>query len=360
MNERERFLGIARSELKNELFLPFNLNVEWFMEETIQRWEKEGLPQKIDLLNFFGLNRIEFLSWSPYSPFPPFEEEILSQDNNVVIMRDTLGRTAKVFKENANSKMPQWLDFPIKTRKDFVEFSKHLNPQSEQRCPKNWDRLKKSLPNRNFPLGIAAGSFYGHTLQKWIGTENLCMLFYDDPKFIHEMLDYLEYFFFELIREPVKEIHFDFASFGEDIAYKGHSFISPWLFKNFIQPHYFKICRYLKEHGVEVIFVDSDGYIDELIPLWIDAGINGFSPLEVAAGEDALTLKKIYGKDIVLVGNIDKRMLSKGKKEIDKEVEKVRILLEQGGYFPAVDHSVPPDVPLENFVYLLERLKNLS
>lgn len=360
MNERERFLGIARSELKGELFLPFNLNIEWFMEETIKRWEKEGLPPKADLLKFFGLNRIELLGWAPYDPVPPFEEEILWEEENLVVMRDYMGRTVKTFKEYARSKMPQWLDFPIKTRKDFAEFSKRFNPHSKERAPKNWENLKKHLQMRDFPLGIAAGSFFGHTLQQWIGTENVCMLFYDDPKFIHEILDYLEYFFFELIKDPVREIQFDFASFGEDIAYKGRAFISPRLFKEFIQPHYFRICRYLREHNVEVIFVDSDGYIDELIPLWMEAGINGFSPLEVAAGEDALALKKKYGKNIVLVGNIDKRALIKGKSEIDKEVAKVEALLQQGGYFPSVDHSVPPDVPFENFVYLLQRLKELS
>ena len=78
--------------------------------------------------------------------------------------------------------------------------------------------------------------------------------------------------------------------------------------------------------------------------------------LEVAAGEDALALKKRYGKDIVLVGNVDKRALIRGEAEIDREVAKVRALLAQGGYFPAVDHSVPPDVPLESFLYFLRRL----
>ena len=110
-------------------------------------------------------------------------------------------------------------------------------------------------------------------------------------------------------------------------------------------------------NGIETSFVDSDGFIDELIPLWMAVGINGFSPLEVAAGEDAVSLKRQYGKDIVIAGNIDKRALIRGKDEIDREVAKARTLIEQGGYFPAVDHSVPPDVPLENFQYFLNALR---
>ena len=65
------------------------------------------------------------------------------------------------------------------------------------------------------------------------------------------------------------------------------------------------------------------------------------------------------GNDLVLAGNIDKRALIQGGAQIDREVEKVKTLLSHGGYFPAVDHSVPPDVPLENFAYLLQCLRDL-
>ena len=132
------------------------------------------------------------------------------------------------------------------------------------------------------------------------------------------------------------------------------------MFKEFIQPRYVKIVEFLRSHGIDIVFVDSDGYIDELIPLWMEVGINGFSPLEVAAGEDALALKQKYGSDIVLAGNVDKRALISGKEAIDREVAKVKRLLDMGGYFPAVDHSVPPDVPLGNFTYYLQKLKELS
>ena len=76
MNGRERFLNIAKGELKAELFLPFDLNYAWFMEETIDRWKKEGMIENVDLLNFFGFDRVEFTSGRPYSLVPPFEEEI--------------------------------------------------------------------------------------------------------------------------------------------------------------------------------------------------------------------------------------------------------------------------------------------
>ena len=51
---------------------------------------------------------------------------------------------------------------------------------------------------------------------------------------------------------------------------------------------------------------------------------------------------------------------AKGKNEIDGEIDKARILLREGGYFPCVDHGIPPDVPYENFVYFMNELRKLS
>ncbi len=359
MTGRERFLKIAKGQLTGEVFLPFDFNYGWFMEETLERWRGEGLPRDVDLLEHFGLDRVEFTGGRPYQLVPAFEEETLSEDEGTVVVRDGSGVTKRIFKRYADSRMPQWLDFPVKTRADFEELKKRLDPHSAERFPPVLDQRKKRWQQRNHPLGVGPGSFYGHTLQKWVGTEHLCMLFYDDPTFVHEMLDYLEWFFLELLKQLVPGVQFDFASFGEDIAFKGRSFMSPEMFREFIQPHYVSICELLRSHGIEVIFVDSDGYLGELIPLWMEVGINGFSPLEVAAGMDARALKKEYGKDIVLAGNVDKRALIRGKAEIDREIGKVKELLDLGGYFPAVDHSVPPDVPYGNFQYFLERLSEL-
>jgi uroporphyrinogen decarboxylase len=360
MVPRKTFRKIAKSELKSHLFLPFNLNYDWFMDETVQRWQGEGLPKDADLIEFFGFDKIDFVDAKTYMPIPCFERKVISEDEDTKIIRNETGAIIRVFKEHEKSRMPQWLEYPIKSRKDFREYKKRLNPYSPERHPVDWDSFKKARLARDYPLGVDVGSFYGHTLQQWLGTESLCMLFYDEPGFVHEMTEHLEYFFLEQIRRYVEEIDFDFAAFGEDIAFKGRSFMSPAMFREFIQPRYVKIVEFLRSHGIDIVFVDSDGCIDELIPLWMEVGINGFSPLEVAAGEDALALKQKYGSDIVLAGNVDKRALISGKEAIDREVAKVKRLLDMGGYFPAIDHSVPPDVALGNFTYYLQKLKELS
>lgn len=175
------------------------------------------------------------------------------------------------------------------------------------------------------------------------------------------MIEYLEYFIIETIKKAVEEIKFDFAHFWEDMACNAGPLVSPKIFKEFMMPHYKNVTEFLRKHGIDIITVDSDGNIEKLIPLWLESGVNGFLPLEVAAGMDAVALRKEYGKDVILIGNIDKGALARGKEPIRQEVmSKVPYLLSQGGYFPVIDHGVPPDVSFENYTYYLRLLREIS
>jgi hypothetical protein len=66
-----------------------------------------------------------------------------------------------------------------------------------------------------------------------------------------------------------------------------------------------KLTGFLRENGVDVIYVDSDGYVHDLIPLWIEGGVNGAWPLEVAAGNDPIELRELE------ITKIPKRLFQK-------------------------------------------------
>jgi len=126
-------------------------------------------------------------------------------------------------------------------------------------------------------------------------------------------------------------------------------------------PRYKQVTDFLHSQGVDIIHIDSDGNVNELIPIWLEVGINFPWPLEVAAGVDPIALRKKYGKDIILGGGIDKRTFLKGKEAIHEEVmSKVPFLAETGGYFPCLDHVVPPDITLENFRYYVNLLREIA
>ena len=75
---------------------------------------------------------------------------------------------------------------------------------------------------------------------------------------------------------------------------------------------------------------------------------------------DTVAVRKWYGKNVIICGNVDKRALAGGKHAIDQELERCKFLLASGGFFPSCDHHIPPDVPLENMVYFVNELRKLS
>jgi uroporphyrinogen decarboxylase len=190
--------------------------------------------------------------------------------------------------------------------------------------------------------------------------ERLSTLFYDDPGLVHELCEHIADFVIELLTPILQQISFDFAFLWEDMAGKGGPLCSPRTYREFMLPPLQRVTDLLHSQGIDVIIVDSDGQNDVLIPLWLEAGVTGLRPFEVAAGCDAVALRKRYGKHLIIQGAVDKRSLAKGRAEIDREVlSKVPWLCWQGGYFPQVDHLVPPDVSLENYRYYSHLLRRV-
>ena len=59
-----------------------------------------------------------------------------------------------------------------------------------------------------------------------------------------------------------------------------------------------------KENGMKIIY-HCDGYVGELLPMLIDAGIDCIQPLEVRAGNDVRTYIEKYPDAISYIGNIN-------------------------------------------------------
>ena len=73
----------------------------------------------------------------------------------------------------------------------------------------------------------------------------------------------------------------------------------------------------------------------------------------------AVMFRRHYGKDFLLLGGFDKRILARSKAEIEAEVRRLAPLVEEGGYIGFCDHRVPPDVPLENYVHYLATVRRV-
>jgi uroporphyrinogen decarboxylase len=379
---RERFLGICRFERPGDLCLltPY---INSFWAETLKEWIKQGAPKQILDTRFRGdyfqfdhmrlLHEIktgsamdrEFEIYGATYRYeippivPPYDARLIEEDEHTVTLINEGGQKVKISKDNPE-KMPMYLDHPVKDRASWEEYKKRLDPNTPERCPSDWDVYVKKMNSRDVPTTLYVGSFFGY-LREWTGLKNLLYMFYDDPNLIEDMMDQICYLETECIKRVVKDLRVDRALFWEDMAFRSGPLISPAMFRKFMVPRYRKVTDLLLSSGIDIIMVDSDGNINELIPLWLECGINFFWPLECAAGNDAVALRKKYGKDVILGGNIDKRALLKGKDAIREEVmSKVPFLLESGGYFPSIDHMVPPDVTFESYRYFINTLREVA
>ena len=118
--------------------------------------------------------------------------------------------------------------------------------------------------------------------------------------------------------------------------------------------------RHFRKFGSPLVLVGTDGHLGQLIPLWIDAGVDGTLPMEIAAHNDPLHYRDKYPGKISFWGGIDKREIRSRERTYAEAMTKVPLLIEKGGYLPMLDHGVPPDVPLRSFLYMCDLITAIA
>jgi hypothetical protein len=341
-------------------------------EQTIQRWEGEGLnPYALHWDWFtgeerFGMDAREFIPVS-YDMMPPFERVVIEATDRYEIFQDTNGIIRKALLEGTvrgqRMSMDQHLKFPVETPEDFRQLRKRYEAALEGRYPAQWKTI--NLPGwktRDHVLvlgrNVAAGGFFWRA-REWMGTENLSYAWYDYPEMMHEMMGFYADFTIEVSRPILEETDVDYFNLSEDLSMKNGPLLSPATFRTFIRPHMERLVSFLKANGVRYVTLDTDGNPEALIPDFLDIGIDLLWPVERAAGMDPVALRKKFGKSLRLSGGVDKRVLTEDRGAIDAHLEALRPLVEEGGFFPGVDHLVPPDVSYDNFCYYMERKRAL-
>jgi len=328
--------------------------------ETLERWHREGYrPEVYDPARL--ADRRTFLGhW--FFPFPPFEHQVISEDDSTIIYVNHEGILMRERKDNPMSSMPQFLKFPVEDRIEFRKFwRERMQPDLMLRIGPNWQEDLRQWRKEPQPFGIISdrwGGFFG-PLRNLLGVQKLCTLFYDDPAFLEEMMDANADFIISMMSQVLDVIDIDAFVFWEDMGYKAGPLISPRHARQYMLPRYRRVVDYLRGRGVKYIGLDSDGQIDSLIPVWLDAGLNFLYPFEVQAGMDVLAVRRKYGKGLRILGGFDKRALASGPTAIEAEIVRLRPLMKEGGYIPHTDHTCPPDISFENYCYYMERMRQV-
>jgi uroporphyrinogen decarboxylase len=376
MNDRERFSAIMH-------YRPVDrcpIRDFGFWEETLLVWKQYGLPQAvrggtsaygeprsvggtISTDDFFGMDRAQ-LCGGIVDLCLFFEEEVLEDKGDTEVVRNRDG--VIVERGKIMGAIPKHLDHLLKDRQSWEEHYKpRMRPDDPRRVASKgaWRRWldRWTSPERDYPLSIYAGSLYGRQ-RDWFGLQRISEIIYDDPKLFEEIVETWADVAIAVIEKLCGEfgVRPESANLWEDMCYSGGPLISPRTFEQILVPRYRRIVDTLHKYGIDVIYVDCDGKIDKLLPLWLDAGVNCMFPIEVGTwGADPVEYRKQYGKDLLIMGGFDKRILARSKQGITDEVERLAPTVEEGGFIPFCDHLVPPDVPLSNYIHYVNEAKRV-
>ena len=367
MNDRQRFIATMHYQPRDRVPL-YDFN---YWDETVPQWHKEGLVRRWNRGNireFFGLDASlgggEPQDWSAGvrgDLYPGFEAKIVEDLGDEYVQTQTDGVLVK--KQRSSVSIPMHVGHTLVDRESWKKhYLPRLDPANPQRIPKDWDRRVAVWrdPNRSHPVFVGAGSLFGK-IRDWMGIENLSLVVYDDPAWFQEMVETMADLSVAMLQKVFASGgKFEACSMWEDMCYNAGPLLSPAHFKRYLVPHYRRITDLCRKHGVDVVWVDCDGKIDDLIPLWLDAGVNCMFPLEIGTwGADPVKYRQQFGRGLLMMGGFDKHILARTPADIAAEVRRLAPLVEEGGYIPFADHRVPPDVPLANYMAYLRAARQV-
>ncbi len=335
-------------------------------ESTTRVWMEETGKDREYVLHYLSECDPRESTGIDFGMLPPFPEILVAEDDESITKQDRMGLTYRQFKKDPESSMPEYIASPVREPADWDDVRQRLLPDVEARYPADWDervaRWRREQPILD-QYSAAAGYYGGPSLYGFVrmlvGEEQALYLFYDDPALVDDMMEAATEFFVRILEKSLREAPLTQVRFWEDMCYHNGPLISPAMVRDFMVPRYRRITSAIRAAGHDLILLDSDGDVKELIPFWLESGINGVFPMEQAADNDVHRFRREYGHELLMTGGIDKRALAQGERAIDEELDQKISLAFEGGYVPTVDHAIPPDVSFRNFTHYWERKKAL-
>ena len=156
----------------------------------------------------------------------------------------------------------------------------------------------------------------------------------------------------------------DVVSCSDDIADQRGPQISPKMYREFIKPRHQSYFDSIRRYTSAKLLYHSCGAVTQLIPGFIDMGIDFINPVQVSAKDmDTAWLKSTYGQEIGFWGAIDTtHVLPFGSpSDVENEVrQRINDLGPGGGYILAAVHNFQPNVDPENMLCMFEAARRFG
>ncbi len=371
MTTRERFIAALTFGAVDRI--PFEPGGP--RESTLRAWHAQGLPDgaawQTELARALALDPQAFLPRHYIGVDtllrPQFDEHVLDHRDGHYVVQDWKGNICEIadtfdvsyLRHAKDFVTRRWLKCPVETRADWEAMRRRYDSADAGRIPATLAAdAARAQHNGALTMLSVSGPFW--QLREWCGFEGLCMLMIDDPELAGEMAAFWCEFVADMLQRTLAVTTFDCLAINEDMAYKAKAMISPAMTRAFCMPSWRRWSAIARAAGVPLIDMDSDGYVGELIPLWIESGINVCDPIEVAALNDLCAYRQETGQAIAYRMGVDKRAMAKGGAVMQAELDRLAPVVRAGGYVPGCDHGVPADVSWPAFVEYGRALARLT
>ena len=346
-------------------------------------------PDRVPVGEFFWTNFIRRLKaeWDVGDAFDPYAHwdldmivlvpnmdphiagiQVLESTPERRLVRTGFGATIE---QRADYPMPHYADFETQTfeQMEALEFDDPLDPRRYHEAIDDQINSVTDALNMGYPSFVDRVNLYADRLcvfgsvceiheMIWriMGTENVLLKLGEDPdrmaRFIARLGDYLV----GIVEGQIAAAEGKLSGLyiWGDVAYDNGMFFSPDYWRRVYKPQLRRICDAAHAHGLPTIY-HGCGDSSVLFEDMIEAGVDGYNPLEAKAGLDVVELKRQFGDRWVFNGNIDVRVLATNDRDaVRREVLRKLNAAKGGGFILQSDHSMPDNVAPDTYDYVIQ------
>ncbi len=263
--------------------------------------------------------------------------------------------------QRADYPMPNYLDFQTQTYDDMeaLEFDDPFDPRRYHEALDDQINSVTDTLNLGYPSFVDRVNAYAddfcvfggvceiqEELWRIVGAENVYYKMAEDPDRLAAFVERLGDFLVGIVEGQIEAAGGRLAGLyvWGDVAYDHGMLFSPGYWRRVHKPQLARICDAAHRAGLKVIYHGCGNALPIFDDL-IEAGIDGYNPLEAKAGLDVVDLKRRFGDRLAFVGNINVQVLASGDREaVRAEVLHKLAAGRGGGYILQSDHSIPDNV----------------
>ena len=342
---------------------------DFFWGNFLKRWREElGLGKDANIYSYYDLDWVVTLpNMDPHIK----QFEVIKENDREIVVRT--GYEA-VIRKKYDDPMPAFLSFDTNSIERMNAFV-FDDPRDDRRFFKGGDNqlagvgdgFVRDLPawtdtvESLYPDFPVYGSVCEGHEQLWriIGSENVMLWIGLYPEELGRFIERVGEFVIELTKAQIKAAGgmLDGMVIWGDVAYVNGMLFSPEYWRRWFKPIVQAQIEACHAAGLPVIY-HGCGNAMVIYDDFIGMGLDAYNPLEAKSGLDVVDLRKKYGHTMGFCGNMDALAWANDPKEVlEQEVLRKLNAAKGGGYIFQSDHSVPGNVSVERYEYVINLVR---